>query len=182
MTATSDRYRRLSTSFAHRIAAVPEDAWDNQSPCSEWTTRGVVKHVVDAQGMFVGFIGAELGTVPNVDNDPAGAWDAVSGTVQDLLENPATATQEFDGFFGRTSFESAVDRFLCLDLIIHGWDVARAAGLDEHIDSDDVRAARATFESFGDALRAPGVCGPELPAPPGADEQTKLLRFLGRAA
>jgi hypothetical protein len=31
-------------------------------------------------------------------------------------------------------------------------------------------------------MRGPGAFGPELTPPPGADEQTKLLAFLGREA
>jgi hypothetical protein len=33
-----------------------------------------------------------------------------------------------------------------------------------------------------EALRAPGVLGPALEPPPGADAQTKLLAYLGRRA
>jgi hypothetical protein len=35
-------------------------------------------------------------------------------------------------------------------------------------------------EGFGDALRGPGVCGPASETPADADEQTRMLAFLGR--
>ena len=35
---------------------------------------------------------------------------------------------------------------------------------------------------FGEVLRSPGVCGPELEASPDADEQTRLTAVLGRRA
>jgi hypothetical protein len=35
---------------------------------------------------------------------------------------------------------------------------------------------------MGDAMRGPGAFGPELEAPEDADEQTRLLAFLGRRA
>jgi hypothetical protein len=37
-------------------------------------------------------------------------------------------------------------------------------------------------EELGDTLRSEGVCGPALEPPADADEQTRLLAFLGRRA
>ena len=39
---------------------------------------------------------------------------------------------------------------------------------------------RARTAEFGDMLRTQGVCGPEVEVAADADEQTKLLAFLGR--
>lgn len=180
MSETSERYRRLADGFAETIRAVPPERWESPSPCEGWTARDVVRHVVDTQGMFLGFVGREPGHVPSVDDDPAAAWDGARRVVQADLEDPARATAEFDGHFGRSTFEAAVDRFLCFDLIVHRWDLARAAGIEHRIDPGDVRQAEAAARAFGDAMRGPGAFGPEVEAPPDADEQVKLLAFLGR--
>lgn len=180
MSEISTRYARLSGMFAEKIAAVGDDQWSNATPCAEWTARDLVGHVVSTQGMFLGFVGEETGEVPSVDNDPLGAWNAVRAVVQGNLDEPARATAEFDGFFGRTNFETAVDRFLCIDLIVHGWDLARAAGLDERIDPDDVARVQRAAESYGEAMRSPQVFGPAVEPPDGADDQARLLAFLGR--
>ena len=180
MTEASERYSRLSDAFAAKVAAVSDDAWSNPSPCEGWTARDVVRHVVSAQGMFLGFIGQEVGDVASVDDDPAAAWDAVRAKVQANLEDPARARQEFDGLGGRSTFESAADRFLAFDLVVHGWDLARAAGLDESIDPADITRTRAQADAFGPGIRGPQVCGPEVETPEGADDQAKLLAFLGR--
>jgi uncharacterized protein (TIGR03086 family) len=149
-------------------------------PCPEWTVRKLVDHVVGTQGMFLGFIGDELGDIPSTDTDPAGAWNAARSRIQETLDDPAKAASEFDGFTGRSTFEAATDRFLCFDLVIHGWDLARATGQDERIDAADVARVRQHAESFGDAMRSPQAFGPEVEAPEGADDQAKLLAFLGR--
>ena len=96
------------------------------------------------------------------------------------LEDPERAAAEFDGLSGRSTFETAVDRFLSMDLVVHGWDLARSAGLDEHIDPDEVGRVRRQAEAFGDALRSPRAFGPPVEPPPGSDEQDQLLAFLGR--
>ncbi|MCA1691951.1 MAG: TIGR03086 family protein, partial [Actinobacteria bacterium] len=81
---------------------------------------------------------------------------------------------------GPTTFGAAADRFLCTDLVVHGWDVARTAGLDERMDPADVTRVRRYMEEMGDALRGPQAFGPAIEPPAGADEQAQLLAFLGR--
>ncbi len=182
MTEIADRYRRLSDAFAATVAGVPDDRWSSPSPCEDWDARQVVGHVVSTQGMFLGFIGEAMGDVPSVDDDPAAAWDAARARVQSALDDPARADTEFDGFFGRTSFAAAVDRFLTSDLVIHRWDLACATGQDETIDPADAERVLAGAAAFGDAFRSPGVCGPAVPVPDDADLQTRVLGFYGRAA
>src|SRR4051812_35943636 len=101
MTEVAERYRRLSTAFAEKVAAVPDEGWSSQSPCSEWKARDVVRHVVDTQGMFLGFIDKKVDGIPSVDDDPLGALNAARSAVQANLDDPASAGLEFDGFFGR---------------------------------------------------------------------------------
>jgi uncharacterized protein (TIGR03086 family) len=180
--AVAERYRRLSADIAARIAAVPADRWASPSPCEGWDARGVVRHLVDVQGMFLGFVGGALPPGPDVAADPGEAWRSASGAVQKELDDPARAAAEFDGIFGRTTLAASVDRFACFDMLVHGWDLARATGGDERIDPAELGWLRATAEGFGEGIRSPQVCGPELTPPDGADEQTKLLAFLGRRA
>ena len=182
MTEVSERYRRLGDAFAAKIAAVPADRWASPSPCTEWTARDIVRHVITTQGLFLGFVNRELGDIPSVDDDPAAAWDAARAVVVADLEDPERAAAEFQGFQGTSTFEAGVDRFLNFDLVVHGWDLARAAGLDERIDPDDLARVKGAAEAFGPAMRGPQAFGPELEPPAGADEQTKVLAFLGRRA
>jgi uncharacterized protein (TIGR03086 family) len=176
----AERYRRLSQAFADKVAAVPSQAWDKPSPCDGWTAADVVDHVVTTQGMFLGFVGESAPEGPAVADDPMGAWDTARAAVQARLDDPDLATAEFDGFTGRSTFEAAVGRFLCMDLVVHGWDLARAVGLDETIEPADIARVHEQAVEFGDNLRGPRAFGPALPEPPGASAQDRLLAFLGR--
>jgi uncharacterized protein (TIGR03086 family) len=175
-------YDKLAGLFAQKIDAVPPDKWDAQTPCPEWRAVDVVKHVSETPGMFFGFIGQEMGAVPPAEKDPAAAFAYTRSRVQAALEDPATANTEFDGFFGKSTFAAAVDRFLCFDLLVHGWDLSHAAGIDETMPADELAELEKAAEGFGDAMRSPGAFGPELSPPDGADRQTKVLAFLGRRA
>lgn len=176
----AERYRRLAAAFAGRVASVPGDAWGAATPCGEWDVRELVRHVVDTQGLFLGLIGRTTPDGPPVDDDPPGAWRAASAAVQAALDDPAASAAEFEGFFGRTRFDTAVDRFVCFDLVVHGWDLARATGQDETIGPADLDHVRSVLPMFGEALHGPGVCGPAREVPADADAQTRLLAELGR--
>ncbi|MCU1453043.1 MAG: hypothetical protein JWN46_1189 [Acidimicrobiales bacterium] len=180
MTEISDRYRRRAQAFQARVDAVPEDRWESPSPCDEWTARGVVSHVVATHGMFLGFVDRDLGPIPPVDADPSAAFASVSAVVLADLEDPERAAAGFEGFSGPTTFESSVDRFLSFDLIIHGWDLARATGQDDRIDPVDIDGALEAAQAFGPAMRNPRAFGPEVEPPADADDQARLLAFLGR--
>ena len=180
MESKAQRYARLRKSFAAKVAAVPEERWANQSPCEEWTTRDLVRHVVETQGMFESMVGRELEPGPSVDADPHKAFVFATDQVQAHLDDPETATVGYEGYFGPTTFEDSVDGFLSLDLIVHGWDLARAAGIDEHIDPADITWLWSRVEALEDTMRGPRTFGQAIEAEPEATDQDKLLAFLGR--
>ncbi len=182
MSAIADRYRRLSDDFAATVAAVPAERWDDQSPCPDWKARDVVGHVVGTSGMFLGFVGKELGEGPSVDDDPGAAWDHARGLIQAELDDPERAAVEFEGFGGKSTLEAAVDRFLCTDLVVHRWDLGRATGQDVRVDPKDMADVRESMAPLADQMRSPGALGPELTPPAGADEQTAFLAWAGREA
>ncbi len=182
MTEISDRYRRLAAAFADTIAAVPDDRWASPSPCPDWTARDVVGHVVSTQAMFLGLVGREMPEGPTVEDDPAAAWAHASAIVHADLEVPDRAATTFEGFGGTTTFEAAVDRFLNFDLVVHRWDLARATGGDESIADAEAERVIAGVATFGDAIRNPQACGPEVSVDPGANLATRMLGLVGRQA
>lgn len=176
----ADRYRRLSGAFAQTVAAVPADGWDRRTPCEDWSARDLLGHVVQTQGMFLGFVGEELPEGPSVEQDPVGAWSHASGAVQRRLDDPEGASATFQGFSGESTFEAATDRFLCADLVVHRWDLARSQGQDVTLDAEDMARIHEGMAPLADQMRGPGAFGPEVQVAPDADQQTKFLAFLGR--
>jgi uncharacterized protein (TIGR03086 family) len=181
MTDIADRYDKLAGAMEERIAAVPEDRWGSPAPCEGWTARDVVRHLVDTPAIFFGMIDepAPVGG-PSVDDDPAAAFEHVRRAVHAALEDPEVAERGYEGVFGKSTFEKGVNQFLCADLVVHAWDLARATGQDERLDPDEVHALYEGMLPMDEAIRAPGAFGPKVEPPPGADEQTRLLCFLGR--
>jgi uncharacterized protein (TIGR03086 family) len=178
----ADRYRRLAATMTERIAAVPEDAWSNPTPCQGWTARDLVSHLLDVHGRFEGLVGRTVVDHPPVDEDPLGAWLAVRDQMQADLEDPERRDQEYDGRLGRSSFGRSVDGFVCFDLVVHGWDLARATGQDETMDPRDIQRISDMVEAMGEMMRSNGVTAEPVDPGPDASDQDRLLGALGRRA
>jgi uncharacterized protein (TIGR03086 family) len=68
------------------------------------------------------------------------------------------------------------------DLVIHGWDLAKAIGADEALDPESVDVLFGHFKPQEEMLKATGAFGPKVEPPPGADKQAQLLAVFGRVA
>lgn len=181
MSEISDRYRRRAAGFTERVKAVPADRWSSPSPCEDWTVTDLVAHVAEAAGLFLELVDRQAPPGPSASDDPVGAWEASRDAIQAGLDDPTVAGLEYEGELGPATFEMAIDRFGSPDLVIHTWDLSRAAGLDERLDADDVHQIFEAMKPVNEILRASGMFGPKIEPPPGADEQTRFLAFLGRA-
>jgi uncharacterized protein (TIGR03086 family) len=70
---------------------------------------------------------------------------------------------------------------LFADLLVHGWDLARATGQPDEMSPDLVAACAEWFAPIAEMYRAGGAIGPRPEVPPSADAQTVLLADFGRA-
>ena len=119
--------------------------------------RELVAHVIEVHGMFQKLVGRSLVEHPEVEDDPLGAWTAVRDQMQADLDDPVRANEEYDGMLGRSTFGASVDGFVCFDLVVHGWDLARATGQDETIDPEDIEPLQAMVDSMGPMMVENGV-------------------------
>ena len=188
MTEIAARFEKVAAAFTARVEAVPAGAWERAAPCEGWVARDVVRHLVEwlpGPGFLLGTFDVETGPIPSVEADPATAWAVVRDAVQRALDDPAIATRVEDcGPPGRLSFEAAVDMTCTPDVLIHTWDLARATALDERLDPDEVSRQLAGIEALSPevdaAMRGSGHYGPRVAVADDADEQTRLLAFMGR--
>jgi hypothetical protein len=72
-------------------------------------------------------------------------------------------------------------QFHLFDVLVHRWDIARAARLDVPFTEAELDRIERGADSFGDALYTVGVCRPGVEAPADADRTTRVLARLGRS-
>jgi uncharacterized protein (TIGR03086 family) len=193
MNAVADRYRTHADAFERRVAGVRAEQWSHRSPCEDWTARDVVRHIVDMHAAMLRPLERGLSPAPSVDIDPMGAFRSARADIEAVLSDPRLAGTAADTPSGRMTVEQEIDQVVSDDMVIHGWDLARATGQDEVIDPRDVARMWATTTALPtqwlQRLRTPGairpnmkVLGPEVQVPADAPLQDHLLGLFGRDA
>jgi uncharacterized protein (TIGR03086 family) len=178
----SEHYRLIAGGFDARVNAVVGGDWNAPSPCSEWKARDVVGHVVgNHRWLAAGVRGGETQPMAD-DEDPSEAWRNAYSAVLELTEDPVAMATKVEGPLGDMPFAEMLASFVCMDLLVHTWDLARAVGGDERLDEVSVSRAFETMKPLDDQIRQPGFFGPKVGPPAGADTQTEFLYFLGRQA
>ena len=179
MSAVLERYRHVADGLSARVAAVPAGAWSNPSPCDEWTALQVMDHVIgNARALVDNMNGVEH--VSAQVQDVGGEWAKARAAVEEVLADPERAGKEIAGPMGPMPFEVLVGRFACMDILIHTWDLARATGGDENVDAEIAAHALEGLKPMDAMIRRPGLFGPRVEPPPGADAVIALMAFCGR--
>jgi uncharacterized protein (TIGR03086 family) len=172
--------------FTARLRAVPADGWHASTPCSEWDVHDLVNHVVNelrwVSPLLAGRTIAEVGDSLDGDllgDDPAGAWDAAAAEAVAAARALGTADPAVHLSYG-DSPASAYLAELASDVIVHTWDLARAAQTDDRLPPALVAYADGVLRPSFEAWRAAGAFGPSVDLPPDADAQDHLLAATGR--
>ncbi len=157
--------------------AVPPQRWSAATPCSEWTARDLVEHVI---GFHEFLLLRPLGVrAHRPREDPAARWAATSDALFGALAVDGVLDRATDLPGGGQSTPRQMIDALTTDVLVHTWDLARATGvdvgLDEELSADAYAAARGA--NIG---RDSGMVGPEVPVDDDADTATKLVALYGR--
>lgn len=181
-----DLYRRSLQEFDARVQLIKDDQWDNPTPCTEWSVRDLVNHIVYEdrwtpplmEGQTIEQVGDKFdGDL--LGSDPKGAWNDASGAALASVEAKGALDRTVHLSFGDTPASEYVKQ-LFNDHVIHAWDLARGIGADDELDVELVDALYSWAKDQEELLRASGAFGDHVPVPDGADTQTKLLAVMGR--
>ena len=181
MSEVSERYGRISSGFGKRVVAITGQQWSAPTPCTDWTVRDLVGHVVAVHRHVVAGLDASSPPPPATDRDLVGAWNEATAEVEAALADPRRAATPVSGRFAPMPLEEMIGRLLCSDTLVHTFDLARATGQSEDLDAAGVSYAFTMLRPADEAIRGPGSFGPKIEPPAGASEQTQFLCFLGRA-
>lgn len=176
----AERHRQVAGLFTDRVRGTA--SWDAASPVDGWSARDVVRHLTEWFPAFLASgAGVELPRGPSVDDDPVAAWQVHCDGVQAVLDDPETADRKLTNpHIGTLPLAPAIDRFYTADVFMHTWDLARATGQDDRLDSDFCAQLLSGMEQMEEVLRSSGQYGPRVEVPAGADVQTRMLGFIGR--
>jgi uncharacterized protein (TIGR03086 family) len=174
------------------VNGVRDDQLGDSTPCTGYTLGDLVQHV---RGLAEAFTVAGLKAQPAGGSKPPSQGDASllpdnwRGDTADWLDRLAETWSDpaaWEGIAWIAGFEapaSAVGITAANELVVHGWDVARASG--QQLVLDDT--ALAPSREFVAMMSGPGsegargdAFGPALPVPVGASGLDEVVAGNGR--
>lgn len=189
MALTSDlAFDRGLDVFGAVVHSLGPDDWSRPSPCEGWSALDVLGHLGSSIQMGISVLRGEQPTWPEpgtppadlVDDDPLPFWDATALLARQALVG-ADLDQVMDTPMG---LRSVADRlaFPAIDLYVHAWDVARAAGTTVEIPDDVIDFAHGYIDPMpAAAVRGPGgAFGPEVEVGPDATATERFVAWTGR--
>ena len=183
-----DAHRSARRQFDLRVRAVRADQWHAATPDTHWDVADLVDHVVTEQLWVPDLLaGATLdeviargsfGPSGNLGGDPAAAWAAASGAADEAVR-AADLARNVHLSFGDVPARVFLEQ-LTFDLLVHGWDLARAVGGDDTFPNDTVTFVLEGARAQVDMLAGSGLFAPSIPVPGCTDDLTELLALTGR--
>ena len=181
-----ESYERATAWTATKVAGAAADL-DAPTPCSEWTVRRLLDHLLAAQAVFAssptdGTIAPPPTPPPElVGDDPVAQYEQARQATLAAYSEPGVLDRMLAGFGSQVPASVVLGIAFC-DNLIHGWDLARATGQDETMPPELAALGRELLEGrIDEGARGPGGgFGPVVEVAPDARDQDKLLAYCGR--
>ena len=178
---TVDRIRRAQE-WAARDAVRPEQLGD-RTPCPDFDVRALLNHLIGSNIYFAASARGEQAdygvfSADNIGEDWGRAFRDTAEAALAAWRAPGVMERplSFGGFPGYI-----VAGIHFTELLLHGWDVARATGQDAALPADLCEDALRRLRRLPESeMREPNVFGPPVPVPDDAPVQDRLLGFVGR--
>ncbi len=168
------------------VAAISRDQFGDSTPCEGWDVHTLLNHLVAgnwwvpelAGGKTIAEVGDRLdGDV--VGDDHAASYEASASAAAAAFNQPGAMDRPCAVSYGPVPGSVYCGHRL-IDVVIHGWDLAKATGQSTALDPELVEACWRVIEPQLAGLAASGAFATGVEVPPGADLQTRVLASLGR--
>lgn len=170
------------------LANVTDEQLSAATPCSEMRMGDLVTHVGDLAKAFTAAARKEFGPLTDVAPEPAAArldadWRA---SYPAHLDDLARAWQEPAAWEGMTraggiDMPGDVTAMVALtEVVIHGWDVAKASGQPYDIDPATAEAVLPYVAQVAAEGPVEGLFGPAVPVGDDAPPQDRIIALSGR--
>jgi uncharacterized protein (TIGR03086 family) len=177
--------------MADLVGGVPDELLDAPTPNPEYTLGDLVEHVGGAASAFTGAAAKDLGdaTSQGPSGDASRLGDDWRTRIPRDLAALADAWRDPDAWTGMTKaggvdLPGDVAGLVALDeLVIHGWDVARATGQAYEVDAGSLEAVHgfvAQFSEPGMEEARAGLFGPVVEVPENAPLLDRVIGLTGR--
>ena len=170
--------------MAGLVEAVPDDALGRPTPCERYTVGDLLDHIGGAALAFAAAArkkplpGAASGDAANLAPDWRSRIPRDLVAMADAWDDPEAWTGMTAA--GGVDLPGEVAGVVALDeLVIHGWDLAKATGQPAGYDGPGLEAVHGMVQHFR-AAGVEGLFGPLVPIPDDAPLLDRILGVAGR--
>ena len=173
-------------SLVDLAGTISSDQLGDPTPCAAFDVRGVLNHMIGGAGFFAAQFRGEpvpMPPAPGTDlggDDPAASFVAAMVALHAAVAAPGALDRTVVAPFGEVPGEVAA-RFLALDGLVHGYDLATATGQayapPESL-VDEVRAFAA--QAIAPEMRDGDTFAAAVEPPADASSLVRLVAFTGR--
>lgn len=160
------------------VAGITPDQLDAPTPCAEFTVRGVLEHMIGGAAAFSAAYRGEEPAEPDL-RDPLGSFGPVLGHLVAAIEAPGAIDRTVQAPFGEVPGDTFA-RFVVLDGLVHGWDLATATGQVYQPPDELVSAAEAFARKTIDPLRDGRTFAEAVEPAATASAIERLANYTGR--
>ena len=182
MTTNLTNFTRAIYVFDAVVRRVPDDSWDFDSPCDEWSARDVLRHhcgVLDAMTATLKTGETVPPSMAAEADQPVDRWGQARDAVLEALDQPDVLNHEGTFWFGPMSVDKWI-QIVQWDSLAHAWDIGKAVAIDPELPSDLCEISAAIIGAMHEtALKWKLVKAP-VAVPDGSSEPDKFLALIGR--
>jgi uncharacterized protein (TIGR03086 family) len=171
------QFSALGPVLAEVVGGIAPSDLDLPTPCREFTVRDVLEHMLTGAATFTATFRGGPPVAPDL-SDPLASFGPTLGGLADAVTAPGALDATVASPFGDMPGEQFA-RFVVLDGLVHGWDLAQATG-QAYAPADELVTSVSDFAHQAiDAARGE-VFGPAQPAPADASPIDALAAYTGR--
>ncbi len=180
-TEISDQLATASAAVAGVVAAVRDDQLDQATPCANFQVRDLLNHLIQVVHNFQAMARREeVDWTPGPDR-LAGQWRTAFAAETSRLVDAWSDPDALEGdSAGMGLPQRVIGQMVLGDLVVHGWDLARATGQEYRVDPTLLPAVREFLDGMVETGRKMGAFGDPVDCPPDAGEFGELLALTGR--
>lgn len=172
------QFSQLGPVLGGVVAELQPEQLDLPTPCAAFTVRGVLEHMIEGATAFAAAYRGEEPAEPDLA-DPVSSVQHALGDLADAIAAPGALDRTIQAPFGEIDGESFA-RFVVLDGLVHGWDLATATGQPYDPPADVVAAADGFARQVLDPLRDGQTFAAAVTPDPDATPIERLAAYTGR--
>jgi uncharacterized protein (TIGR03086 family) len=165
------------------ITNVRLEQWSAPTPCTDWTVRQLVDHLIGMNRVFAALLADEppprRPAADHIEADPVGAYRDSAARLQAAFDQPGVLERTYRSPLGEATGAERLQIRL-YDLLAHGWDLAQATGQPAALPDDVAEQSLAFVRTQLTEHARPGRFGPAERAAEDARAIERLVAFLGR--